>query len=272
MSEKTAQAPPRLSIEQLGSIVACPSCGAEIAPVAGADVLCDSCVTSYPSLPHGWDLTPPREVLTSELWRVWQQLQENGAVAYEQDPERNLGVGERPDCLAFSRFCALDGLVLDVGCGPQGWPAYFSEHKRGTRFVGVDPMVGEGPADYVQLRALGEHLPFREAVFDQVLFATTLDHLVDPVRALKEARRVLSPRGSVNIWLGHKAPGAPPPPETPPWCERMSTPEGAQDLFHIERLDPAGSERLFAKAGMTVTRHEAHPVDEFRTHHFYRLR
>ena len=163
------------------------------------------------------------------MWETWEQLQSNGLASYEADPESNLGVGERQDCISFSRFAELRGLVLAVGCGPQAWPSYLEVHERGTRFVGVDPLEGEREASYTQLRALAEHLPFADGSFDRVLFATTLDHFVDPVAALLEAKRVLGPDGRIAVWLGHKRPDAPALESSPEWYRRLEVPDGADD-------------------------------------------
>jgi len=183
-----------LTIDDLNRTAACPRCGASLAIELGLDGRCEKCEARYPALPYGWDLTPPRELWSSEMWTTWQGVQENGRVGYEEDPERNIAVGQREDATAFARFCGLAGLVLDVGCGPQEWPSYFRDYAPGTRFVGVDPLVGERPAGYTQLRALAEHLPFRSGVFDQVLFATTLDHLGDRGACWPQGER--STRGS----------------------------------------------------------------------------
>jgi ubiquinone/menaquinone biosynthesis C-methylase UbiE len=43
-------------------------------------------------------------------------------------------------------------------------------------------------------------------VFDRVLFATSIDHVLVPELALAEAYRVASRGGTVCIWLGEVAP------------------------------------------------------------------
>ncbi|MBX5443435.1 MAG: methyltransferase domain-containing protein [Solirubrobacteraceae bacterium] len=251
--------------------LACPACRTPLPPLEGDAVACPGCGTTYRRLPHGWDLTPPREVLTPGQWEVWEQLQRNGAVSYEEDPEHNLGVGDREDVRRFSRFARLHGDVLDVGCGPQPWPSYFDVHEPGTRFVGVDPLVGEREARYERHRALAEHLPFADDGFDVVLFAGTLDHFVDPAVALAEAVRVLRPGGTIAVYLGHKREGAPKPAVSHDWYEALEVPEGAEDRFHMERFGPDEAIALFARAGLDVVDQEDHRIDDWRSYHFYRL-
>ena len=256
---------------ELHAILACPYCRGSLAITDGGPARCESCRTSYPRLAHAWDLRPARETLSSEAWEAWEVLQANGIASYESDPEHNLAIGERSDFHLFGEFCRLSGDVLDVGCGPQAWPSHFNAAPRGTRFVGIDPLVGDRLADYAQVRGLAEHLPFASGAFDRVVFATTLDHFVDPVAALREAVRVHRPGGAIVAFVGHKAPDAPAPEKSPDWYNRLEPPNGHDDVFHVKRLDPVAAEDLFARSGLRIVDSESHPVDEFRSNHFFRL-
>ena len=71
--------------------------------------------------------------------------------------------------------------------------------------------------------------------------------------------------------VGHKDPAAPAPPESPDWYRRLERPAGAEDVFHIKRLNADESEELFARVGLTVLEREDLPVDEYRSNHFFRL-
>jgi SAM-dependent methyltransferase len=140
------------------------------------------------------------------------------------------------------------------------------------------------------------YLPFADGSFDRVLFATSLDHVLSPVRSLSEARRVLSPNGSVNIWFGEvpdteaSAPAADPPslwrrlgdaaahpqavikrltghtppePREPAYLRELTVPDGATDIFHVVHLSrPLVSEWLSA-AGLTVTDAGRHGASVF---------
>ncbi len=210
--------------QELDAILACPNCRGSLAVRQDSEAVCTGCGVAYARLPYGWDLIPPTERLNSAEWRAWQVLQDNGVSAYDADPEHNLAVGERSDFMAFGEFCGLAGDVLDVGCGPQAWPTHFSAAPPQTRFVGVDPLVGERPADYAQVRGLAEHLPFADNVFDHVVFATTIDHFVDPVAALQEAiasaRLTAASRSSSDTNTTARLA----PPESPEWYRRLKPP------------------------------------------------
>lgn len=79
------------------------------------------------------------------------------------------------------------GLVLDVGCGDPlvGSSLLNSE----VTYVGIDPFASVG--NPYCLRGVAEDLPFNDASFDAIVFNTSLDHILDFVTALNEARRVL---------------------------------------------------------------------------------
>lgn len=134
-----------------------------------------------------------------DRWPLWNELQRNAVVAYDADPQAHLSVGRRRDATLFSDFSELAGLVLDVGCGPQSVPSYGVDFI--GRLVGIDPLVGVQPREFDFVQGLGEYLPFPDATFDRVLFATSLDHMLVPTLALREARRVVKRTGMVSMWV-----------------------------------------------------------------------
>src|SRR5437867_628267 len=125
-------------LDYLASILACPNCRSPLVVPAEDDLKCGNCLARFWRLAFTWDFLLESLGEPSELWKVWDQLQANGVASYTNDPQRNLGVGLRPDHLAFGRFCQFDGTVLDVGCGPQSWPTHFEQAPSQARLLGVD--------------------------------------------------------------------------------------------------------------------------------------
>jgi len=104
---------------------------------------------------------------------------------------------------------APGGRTLDVACGVGNVAAAIA--ARGTATWGLEPspeMLGlarwvhpETTAAFV--RGLAETLPFRSESFDRVICQGSLDHFVEPSDFMREAARVLRPRGCVVIALAN---------------------------------------------------------------------
>jgi SAM-dependent methyltransferase len=94
--------------------------------------------------------------------------------------------------------------VLDVGCGVKPYLPFFRAYV--SEYVGVD--VDNPTAD---LEGSAEDLPVEDARFEVVLCTQTLEHCVDPPRAVRELRRVVADGGRVlasthGVQVYHPAP------------------------------------------------------------------
>lgn len=100
--------------------------------------------------------------------------------------------------------------VLDCGCGVGSITLDIAELVTPSNVIGVD--MDEGQLEIARASAKERGLPnvtfeqgnvyelrFDPGIFDAVLAHTLLYHLSDPLRALKELRRVLKPGGIVAI-------------------------------------------------------------------------
>jgi SAM-dependent methyltransferase len=249
----------------LEDLLACPVCHAEL-----RELTCTGCGREF-ALERGVpDLTPvpPPDAEVQARWSLWEALQANGERAYELDPPSSLSVGEREDASAFAAFARLEGIVLDVGCGPQALPSYALGMD--GELVGIDPLVGQQPREFAFVKAIAEYLPFADGTFDRVLFATSLDHVLSPSLTLAEARRVTRPGGAVVVWLGEQArpslsgrirtaarrlvsgESRSTVVETPNATMAFDVPKGAVDAFHVAHPDAATIERWLSAAGLSV--------------------
>ncbi|AAM04736.1 TPA: methyltransferase domain-containing protein [Methanosarcina acetivorans] len=97
----------------------------------------------------------------------------------------------------------LQGRVLEVGVGTGRNLKYYSS---GSSVTGID--VSEGMLEKARKKAEGmknvnlllmdaEHLEFSDKTFDYVITTFVLCSIPDPVKALKEMRRVLKPSGEL---------------------------------------------------------------------------
>lgn len=88
----------------------------------------------------------------------------------------------------------LSGPVLDVGCG-EGRLA--SRLRRDVSWIGVDASATQLAANPYRPVAGADmrRLPFRDNSFAEVAHLWCLYHVEDPVRAIREAARVLRPDG-----------------------------------------------------------------------------
>ncbi|MEK6274724.1 MAG: methyltransferase domain-containing protein [Actinomycetota bacterium] len=188
--------------ERLETLLVCSVCQSSLTSERSG-LRCPGCDRVFAITDGVPDLTPvpPPDPGVLERWPLWEELQRNGEHMYVADPPSSLSVGAREDVALFAEFADLQGLVLDIGCGPQSEPSYAVGF--GGTFVGIDPLRGAGPARHFPfVQGIGEFLPFRSATFDRVLFGASLDHTLSPELALREARRVVSMEGAVVIWLG----------------------------------------------------------------------
>ena len=106
------------------------------------------------------------------------------------------------------RQCAVyvKGKVLDVGCGRR--PYEKTLFAGATDYIGVDYLSDRSRRNVI-CSALG--LPFAADVFDTVVSTEVLEHLPEPLLALREMRRVLKPAGRLVLstpmyWPRHDLP------------------------------------------------------------------
>ncbi len=95
--------------------------------------------------------------------------------------------------------------VLDVGCGVGSITADLAQRVTPGLVVGIDPAPAAATSTRERSAAVrvavgsGYRLPFGDDAFDVVHAHQVLQHLSDPVAALREMRRVCRPGGVVAV-------------------------------------------------------------------------
>ncbi len=125
----------------------------------------------------------------------------------------------------------LRGRLLDVGCGSKWKQDLVGDLV--DEYVGLDHPGSMHDRSVVDVFGRADAMPLADASFDAVLCTSVLEHLEDPVAALREARRVLRPGGvgiytTPMLWHVHEAP---------------------RDFF---RFTPYGLRHVFEAAGWEV--------------------
>src|SRR5690606_33268965 len=104
--------------------------------------------------------------------------------------------------------------VLEVGCGVGAQTIHLVDSSPGARFVAIDRsevslarararVTSHAPDASVEWwHADLFDLPFEDASFDHVFVCFVLEHLADPVDALRRLARVLRPGGTITVIEG----------------------------------------------------------------------
>ena len=100
----------------------------------------------------------------------------------------------------------VKGLVLDVGCGSRPYENSF--FSGASKYIGTDYLSDRSRPDVIS-SAL--QLPFLGSTFDCVVCTEVVEHVPEPLRALKEMHRVLKPGASLVLtvplyWPRHEVP------------------------------------------------------------------
>ena len=101
------------------------------------------------------------------------------------------------------------GDLLDVGCGEKPYESLLAPYVE--RYVGLEHPETLHDRARVDVWGDATALPFEAGSFDTVLLMHVLEHIEDPSLALREARRVLRPGGTIVIavpfmWGIHEEP------------------------------------------------------------------
>lgn len=167
---------------------------------------------------------------------------------------------------------ALDGIVklaeagpddtsLDVACGPGLLACAFARVVRHAVGVDLTPAMLEQARKTQQEQGLDNvswhqgdvyALPFPDAHFSIVSSRFVFHHLLDPLSALKEMKRVCKPDGRVVV--ADMAPAA-------EKADALNAEERLRDPSHVRAMPPEELRELFAQAGLPEPRMESYRLE-----------
>ena len=104
---------------------------------------------------------------------------------------------------------ALNASLLEVGCGSGRIIASIWEKYRNFRLTGLDRSKEQLRIAYHANQSKevsfvlgdGEQLPFKDETFDYVAIFDFLEHILNPIAAIREARRVLKQEGYLYAFI-----------------------------------------------------------------------
>jgi SAM-dependent methyltransferase len=206
MEDVTAASQPAEYLESLLDCLACPLDNSvslsAVRNATGEVVALRSRDTEYPVVRNVPCLVPKLEEGTRGDLPLWQGRQKKMWQEYQDGSERIF----TPESHTMGRQVgeiiarSAGGRYLDVGCGVLAKPAYMMATSGRVEWSGVDPFLGDIARQFPFVQGLGEYIPFLHDVFDGVLYAGTIFHLLDPRRSLRRVHNVLKPKGKLFVW------------------------------------------------------------------------
>lgn len=135
-------------------------------------------------------------------------LNNNASIGYKTLADSSLSIASRADVSRFRDYVfnkSRRGRLLDVGCGPLPLPGYldFSD-KTDFEFYGLDPMSDRHFQGF-RITGCSEFMPFADAQFDTIVFATSLDHVCSFEQTAAESYRIMAPGGRLIVWMGDRS-------------------------------------------------------------------
>lgn len=126
----------------------------------------------------------------------------------------------------------MAGRLVDIGCGTKPYQKLLSPHV--TEHIGVDHEATLHDKSRIDLWGTAYSIPSEDAYFNTALCTAVLEHLEEPLDALRECHRVLKSGGYAIysipfIWHLHEEP---------------------RDFFRYSKY---GIKYLFEKAGFEIT-------------------
>jgi len=172
-------------------------------------LVCLKCSKGYPIKNGILNTTPPEYKVTSQndslkFWKKSQERFEKRTFEMLEEAE-GCGVYNLNYYQSFFSFANISGKVLEIGTGMLLKQIHEKDKRlpidyENLQYYGIDPFIPFAEyKDYLFVQAVGEELPIRNDIFDNVIISSTLDHSHSPEKVIKEAYRVLKKSGYIYI-------------------------------------------------------------------------
>lgn len=168
----------------------CPVCGSlQIRFIPG------SLAEFYPSNYYSLQAPPARRKTPTplrRLWAAWLLKGVGGGIAARK-------IGRKAPFFHWCRQagCGLDSRILDVGCG-NGWLLRRMQRYGFSHLFGVDPYTAN-EADELGFQVVRSELSAVKEKYHLIMMHHVLEHLIDPLLGLEQARARLEPGGRLLV-------------------------------------------------------------------------
>lgn len=231
---------------RLEGVLACPDCGAAL---PGLPSSCPTCARTFEAVgsvpilhPKGsGSASPGQRFFVDEPGRMEQLRRRSPRLArLLKLPDFTSPSSALPLCREWHRAHIVEGVpgerVLNLGSG-------VSKQYANPGLVNFDIAAH----DNVDVVGDGEHLPFRDGVFDGVVLDAVIEHLAHPARVVAEVRRVLKPGGTVLAQVPFLYPF-----HAAPHDYQRYTPAGLATLLEEFEILEVGADRRPGRAVLEV--------------------
>jgi SAM-dependent methyltransferase len=170
----------------------CISCGRVYPVISGVpDFMVDSLISDGDAKLVEWR----NKLVMQELW--WRKERDNQDWGAKGQRHWSPSVEVIKKYLSLGSVKARQGRLLDVGSADGSRAKHFPRME----YLAIDPVVLSDSYEFPFFKGMAEFLPFADSVFDVVISIESIDHFLDPAKALNEATRVLSAGGTICLFV-----------------------------------------------------------------------
>lgn len=138
-------------------------------------------------------------------------LNNNAYISYKFLQEGSLSLSGREDVERFKVYIQKslpfeqEIVILDIGCGLLEKPGYLDfETKNNITFYGIEPLAESNFFGHL-ITGTSEFIPLEDKSIDNIIFATSLDHVCSIETTIRESFRILKQEGKVVIWMSDQS-------------------------------------------------------------------